>query len=71
MSFKPDTKCIYSICEKYGNITRNDQLKLQVECMYVKKTNEKDIYLKEKRERERERVRERDREGDVRKMESY
>ena len=35
--------------------TKNDQLALQVE--YVKKTNEKDIYLKE-REGERERERE-------------
>ena len=36
--------------------TKNDQLALQVE--YVKKTNEKDIYLTEnKRERERERER--------------
>ena len=35
--------------------TKNDQLALQLE--YVKKTNEKDIYLKEK-ERERERERE-------------
>ena len=41
--------------------TKNDQLALQVD--YVKKTNEKDIYLNEnKRERERERERERDRE---------
>ena len=42
--------------------TKNDQLALQVE--YVKKTNVKDIYLKEnKRERERENEREGEREG--------
>ena len=43
--------------------TKNDQLALQVE--YVKKTNQKDIYLKENK-RERERLR-----GDEREMESY
>ena len=50
------------------HITKNDQLVLQVE--YVKKTYEKDIYLKEKREREKERERERETGGE-REMESY